>query len=160
PCRCLLSGRSAMALHFLLHDFFWTVVILLTGFIAMAAAGRALRRRQHPLAEPLITAAFLLLPTWFALAIFEEFGHPDRQEQYGKIIETGLGIEIIWIVLSLLKTFVLMRARSVQVRVSGLFLDLVRIALILLGAIIVFATVWDRDLTNFLATLGVGSLVI
>ena len=79
-----------------------------------------------------------------------------------KIVRTFLWIFVIHAGISFVNDVVFASAveGSWQSRVPKLMLDLARAVLVLIGAAIVLSTVWEADLTNLAAALGVGSIVL
>lgn len=131
-------------------------------FVALAAFTSALRRRNLPVAEPLAGFTYLLVPTAFILGALLLTHELRSSDWWVKILKTVVGIEVIWILLSSLKALFLWRSsrRVGPSRIPVLFLDVVRLALVALGSAFVVAAVWRRDLTQFLTTLGIGSIVL
>jgi small-conductance mechanosensitive channel/CRP-like cAMP-binding protein len=141
---------------------FLFVCLLLVSYTACIIAARYVRRKGGVLAEPLSAFTFLVLPTAFVLAVLVMSGELKDGSRSVKILKTLIGIEVIWVLLSLLKSSYIWRAAGSGERpkIPVLFLDVTRLALVLLGSAFVVAAVWNRDLTQFLTTLGIGSIVL
>lgn len=130
-------------------------------FILFSVAIRLLKKAAHPLAAPLAAVRNMALPTGVLLylALFV-YGFP-ADSRVVRIIETLLWLELVWVLLSLVEVMLFARAGDTwRSRVPGLLVDIIRFTTIIIGAGFVIAGVWDRDLGGFLATLGVGSIVL
>ena len=144
-----MESRSAI--------LFW--VAAAAAFAAASAATIWCRRRKLHAAEPLAAFSYLLLPTTAVLVSGIWFQGLAPEGSWARVLKTFLGIEIIWITLSLLKAVFLWRGAALA-RIPVLFLDVVRLTLVLLGSAFVIAGVWNKDLSHFLTTLGIGSIVL
>ncbi len=98
--------------------------------------------------------------TLLALSLIE-FRLPENHTAI-KLLETALGIGAIWVSVSMVRVlfFTTEDDTSWRARVPGLLVDLIRFAVIAVGAFLVIGYVWESNLSGALATLGVGSLVI
>lgn len=134
----------------------------IAAMLALAWVSRALARNAHPMAGPMRSTWQLLIPTLLIIYSLLAFVHLPPSSPIIKVCQTAVGIELIWIAVTAFKAlFMGRRHQGVwQGRVPALFLDLVRFAVILVGSGVVIAAVWERDLSSFLATLGIGSIVL
>jgi len=121
-----------------------------------------LRKSGQPIVVTLSATRNLLVPTAALLYVAIFLLDLPLEASAVKIIQTLLGIEIIWILLSLFKVVLFTEASgdTWRSRVPGLLVDITRFALVLVGTALVVAEVWDKNLGGFLATLGVGSIVL
>lgn len=131
-------------------------------FLLLTLLQRKLDKASSLLSGPLLGMRFFLLPTVFVLLYLLYILHIPPQSGSVRILETILWLEIIWIASSFIKVIVLYRSAKSKwrVQVPTLFVDITRLTLFILGAGLVIAGVWDRDITDFLATLGIGSIVL
>lgn len=93
---------------------------------------------------------------------FDEFVYDFLSIYYEKIVRTLLWISVVW-VLTLIFTHVVFFTRSERewkTRVPRLFVDLIRLLVILVGSTLIFGSIWKKDLGGLITTLGVSSLVI
>ncbi len=123
---------------------------------------RILRRRNHPLEKGFRRVLVCLVPTSAVLAYLQFVLDLPDSNRYTRIFATAFWIEVVWL-LTLVLTLTFYhegKDRRWKSRVPNLFLDLSKFAVLFFGAILVIAGVWERDLGGFLATLGVGSLVL
>ncbi|MFM1848302.1 MAG: hypothetical protein RL417_1776 [Pseudomonadota bacterium] len=130
--------------------------IVLTWGIAVCA------RRGHPLVYTLRSIRNLLLPSGVALGYLEFVLDLSLQSRVMRVVETIFWISAIWVALSFIRVVLHEKhgKSTWRSKVPGLFVDLVRFTLVVVGALLVVALVWDGNLTSAFATLGVGSLVL
>ena len=140
--------------------------LLLT--IVLSATLRLLDRRQHPLRAPLRTVRGALLPPvlLYLLAVRGLGWSTVRgQEVHAdalRVLETIGWLAGIVAALSLVTSTALTRREGAQfaTRFPKLFLDLLRLLLVLVGSCFVIAGVWDKDLGGLLTAVGVSSIVL
>ncbi len=79
-----------------------------------------------------------------------------------KIAQTLFWMSVIWVGTGIVKLVFFESAdeSSWRARVPGLLINLVQVTLILVGATLVIAGVWNRNLGALLTTLGVSSLIL
>lgn len=138
------------------------VLAALASWVLLTSCMHHLRKSGHPLAATLDGTRNFLVPIGTLLYFLIFIVHISTEGRLIKVIETVFWIVGLWILLSLVKVFVFSRAKGVtwRARVPGLFLDLARAGILVFGACLVVAGVWNRDLGGFLATLGLGSIVL
>ena len=148
----------------------WIAIVLggIAAVLLLTVPVQALDRRRHALGGPLRAIRNLVVPTTALLLLLRTtFGLP-HDDVGVRLLESLLWLEVIWVCLSLLKVALAAPpyssgAASPPVsgrRMPGLFLDLARVLLIVLGACFVVAGVWGLPLGGLVTTLGVGSLVL
>ena len=142
-----------------------TAAILLSALVGIAIemiVVGLLQRRNHPLVMGFRRVLLCLVPTSSALAYIQFVAELPESHKLTRILATAFWIEVLWL-LTLVLTLTFFhegKDRRWKSRVPNLFLDLSKFAVLFIGAILVIAGVWERDLGGFLATLGVGSLVL
>ena len=131
-------------------------------FIILSELIHQFDRLGHPIASTLRNIRNLLLPTLALQVLLAQVVELDPAGLTMKIVYTVAWIFVIHTGLSLIKdvVFASAAAGSWQARVPKLLLDLARTILVLIGGAIVLSTVWEANLTNLAAALGVGSIVI
>lgn len=104
----------------------------------------------------------LLLPCFAALWAVQAFGRYDRESGEFKLVATILGFALVWFVANTLQAIFLAEARSgtVRSRTPRLLIDIVRLGFVILGMVMVYSGVWQKDVSPLLTTFGVGSLVV
>ncbi len=144
-----VSGYSIFASAFIVFIFLTLII-------------NKLKINKHPLAETLKATRDLLVPSaailYYLLFVLEL----DISSPIIKVCQTVLGIEIIWILLTLVKVFLFSKSvgSNWRSRIPGLLVDIIRFAMVIIGTAFVVAGIWNKDLGGFLATLGIGSIVL
>jgi len=140
--------------------------ILIFGFpiltIIIGQVGESLRRREHPLAPFLQQLQRFVLPPLSILAIVRKILGVQEGGISLQILETLLGIAIIYTSLSLLKALLTPGQKEYfwQIAVPNLLFQVVRASVVLGIVAYIIANIWNIDLSQAAAALGVGSLVI
>lgn len=142
-----------------------TGAILLSALLGIAVeliVVRILKRQNHPLETPFRRVLICLVPTSTILSYLQFIQNLPENHRIFRVVATAFWIEVIWLVTLVLSLTVYHEGkdRRWKTRVPNLFLDLSKFGVLFFGAILVIAGVWERDLGGFLATLGVGSLVL
>ncbi len=147
------------------HLSIWAIV-LIVGFpllvIVLGELSDRLQARGQPMAATLRVLRNWVLPV-FAFLLFVRYVlklAPDLD--LVKSIETLFWLCIIHAALSLLNTILFEQAKADtwRSRMPKLLVDLSRLFLVGLGAVIVLATVWKADLAGLVTALGISSIVI
>jgi small-conductance mechanosensitive channel len=149
-----------------IHDsFIWAIALavgypvlylFLTEWILRA------RRAQQALATPLRHVRNLILPAVAATVLLQCVMNWTQEDRSVRIAQTVMWLFIVHTALSFLNFVLFAHAKegSWQSRVPQLFVDMVRVVIVLLCGAIVYSIVWDQDLAGLLGALGVGSLVV
>ena len=121
-----------------------------------------LRRAKHPLVSPIAETRSVLLPMLATLVIMVKVIGLDFDAIPVRLVETLFWLIVVHAALSFLNAVLFARAKegSWQARLPGLFVDLIRVVLVLVCAAIILSTVWGQDLRQLVTALGVGSIVI
>lgn len=131
-------------------------------YIILSLLRLRLRAKGHPLHSAIGSIRNVLLPLTLLIILFRLNFDLVQNDTLFRIAQTLFWIGIIWIVPSLIKGFLYVQTdqSTWRAKVPELFLDLLRFSLIAVGASLVFAGVWGKDLGGFFATLGIGSIVL
>ena len=107
-------------------------------------------------------ARTLILPCFAALWLFELVLGLSRNDTSFKLVETLLGFAVVWIVALTLQAIYLSdrRSQSIRGRTPLLLVDIVRLVFVVIGMVMVYSGVWQKDVSPLLTTFGVGSLVL
>ncbi len=119
-------------------------------------------RRGNPAAKPVRLLRNLVLPV-FALFVLLTLASDQKFDlNWVRVVGTVLGFLLILLVLSAFNVALFANASegSWQKRLPSIFIDLARLALILVGLAILFSWVWGADVGGLFAALGVTSIVI
>jgi small-conductance mechanosensitive channel/CRP-like cAMP-binding protein len=142
----------------------WVWILLggVTAFVAANFGVRVADRGSKVFAGPLRALRNLLIPTALAYALIRTATDLPDDATTVRLLGTAFGVSAIWVSLSLLRALALgvLVEERMRARVPTLFVDLIRVLLVVLGSVFVVAGVWGTDLSGLLATLGVGSLVV
>jgi small-conductance mechanosensitive channel len=133
------------------------LLLILTGEVLLR-----LRRTNHPLVSPIVETRSVLIPVLATLVIMVKVMGLDANTISVRLVETLFWLIVVHAALSFLNAILFARAKegSWQARLPGLFVDLIRVVLVLVCAAIVLSTVWGQDLRQLVTALGVGSIVI
>lgn len=143
----------------------WPVALAI-GFplllVATTETVRRLNRAQSPLVSPVAEIRTVLLPVLATLILMVKVAGMDPDAVSVRLVETLFWLIVVHAALSVLNALLFARAKegSWQSHVPGLFVDLVRVMLVLICAAIVLSTVWGQDLGQLVTALGVGSIVL
>jgi small-conductance mechanosensitive channel len=145
---------------------FWPAVWVALGFpIAMLVLNEtiaACERRQVRLVRTLYSIRNLVVPTT-ALLVFARFVLELPQSNTAvRILETVFWIFLLFAALGIVNDVVFGESskKSWRGRVPKLFSDLLRAVLVAIGAMVIYSSVWGREVKGALTALGVGSVVI
>lgn len=146
-------------------SFWWAMGLVVCTPVAVILLGELLaqfRRRQHPLAGTITAMRNVLLPCAATYLMVVFVAGVDRDSVAVRILLTLLAIGILHVVLSLFNVLLFAQAAqdSWQARTPKLVRDLARFGLVVVGSGLALSTVWQIDLGNVLAALGVGSIVL
>lgn len=148
-------------------DWFYAGVLLIGVFpvlvIALGELIQGLPERKSLWKPILKSFQHQIVPQLVFLLILTQILGLDRSHFIVKVVETFLWVFVINTALSIVN--VLLFANSGgrddwRRKVPKLVLDVVRAFLVILGAALVLAYVWDLPLGKLLAALGVGSIVL
>jgi small-conductance mechanosensitive channel len=145
---------------------FWPAFYLAVGFpIALLLLNEVvalLQRKGSVLAHTLKTVRNLLLPA-LALFIFVRFIlELPQDDTSARVIASVFWIVLLYTTLGAVNDLVFTSTgdNSWRERVPKLFADLLRVGVVAIGAMIIYSSVWGREIRGALTALGVGSVVI
>ncbi len=121
-----------------------------------------LRRRHRPIVSTLRIVRNLILPTLAVLILLTKVGGLPPSGVIVRVAETAFWLAVIHGALAMVNDVIFADPddESWQANVPKLMIDVVRLVLVLIGGAIVLGVVWQRDLTQWITALGVGSVVI
>jgi small-conductance mechanosensitive channel/CRP-like cAMP-binding protein len=141
----------------------YSTIVTLGGFVGLWGASLILERRIGDRFRDVVRMVrSLLLPCFAALWAVEAIGGYDRESGEFKLVATILGFALVWFFANTLQAIFLAEARSgtVRSRTPRLLIDIVRLCFVVLGMVMVYSGVWQKDVSPLLTTFGVGSLVV
>jgi small-conductance mechanosensitive channel/CRP-like cAMP-binding protein len=148
------------------ESWFWWTVALVIGLpillIALTELQAALVRRHSALAAPVALLRNFALPAGAVLVLFTKVWELDGEATWVRILATVFGFLVIVLLLSALNVLLFKQAEvgSWRERMPSIFIDLVRLLLVITGLALVFAWVWDANVAGLFAALGVTSIVL
>ncbi|MET0966767.1 MAG: mechanosensitive ion channel family protein [Nakamurella sp.] len=122
----------------------------------------SLTRRGSAAAQPVRLLRNWVIPVAALLALLAfAFQSPDDQV-WPRVVATILGFLVILLLLSALNValFANPRPGSWRERIPSIFVDIGRLALIVVALALLFQWVWDADVAGLITALGVTSIVI
>ncbi len=145
--------------------FGWAIAIVIglpIALIALTELGNWLARRNSPAAKPVQLLRTLVLPIGAVLVLLALVGDQHVEVTWVRITATVFGFLVILLLLSGINAVVFGRAapESWRSRMPSIFVDLIRLALIVVGLALLLSWVWDADVGGLFAALGVTSIVI
>jgi small-conductance mechanosensitive channel len=144
---------------------YWLAAVAIGFPVVMVVLGELilrLRRAGRPIATTLGYVRALVMPLVALYILLNHVLELPIDHKADDIVLTLLWIAVIYTALSFVDDVVFADARegSWQSKVPRLFIELTRVVLILLGGAFVLSAVWKQPLGQFVAALGVGSLVL
>jgi len=142
----------------------WSLGLIVIYPLLMIVLGEAILRLRHrPLLHQTLRAVRnLVMPALAVFILLARVIRLDSEQAPLRIAQTVLWVLLIHVVLQFANQLLLTREQDASNRahVPKLLRDLIRFALVALGAAIVLSTVWGADLGGVVAALGVGSIVL
>jgi small-conductance mechanosensitive channel len=149
-----------------LQDAWRPALALLVGLplalLVLNESVAALRRRGSPLGAPVAFLRNVIVPVVGLVVLLDGVLGLPEDDLWARLAHTALWVALVAGGLSLANAVLFegAPAGSWQSRVPRLLRDLVRLGLVLGAAAIVYAEVWDADLSGALTALGLGGLVL
>jgi small-conductance mechanosensitive channel len=145
--------------------FGWVVAVALGLPVALVILTEIigwLVRRGHPAAKPLRLLRNLVLPIGAILALLLLADQSRTDLTWVRLVATLFGFLVILLVLSAFNValFGSPKAGTWRDRLPSIFIDIVRLLLILTGLAVLFSWVWGADVGGLFAALGVTSIVL
>lgn len=104
----------------------------------------------------------LILPCLVALWLVDSLLGFSRGTSEFKLVETIFGFAVVWFVAATVQSFFLADAQTsvVRSRTPRLLVDIVRLCFVIIGMVMVYSGIWQKDVSPLLTTFGLGSLVV
>ena len=147
------------------QSFVWAIALAI-GFplisVTLAEIVLRLRRRGNALAAPVGFLRDFIVPTLAALVLLTKVIGWSFDVTSVRLVETLFWLLVVNAALSFLNAILFARARegTWQAKMPRLFIDMARVVIVLFCLAIVLSTVWGQNLGQWIAALGVGSLVL
>jgi small-conductance mechanosensitive channel/CRP-like cAMP-binding protein len=140
-----------------------SALLALFGLVAMWVVSYVLERRiGQRFKDVARMVRGLVLPCLLALWLVDGLFGYGRQTPEFKLVETIFGFAVVWFVASTVQSLFLAEAQAsaVRSRTPRLLVDIVRLCFVIIGMVMVYSGVWQKDVSPLLTTFGVGSLVV
>ena len=151
------------------QPWFWPIVGVIVGLplvlLLLTEVHSALERRGSAYAKPLALLRNWLLPAVAIYLLIGQLNHGARGDGSGtwtKLAATAVGFLIMLLVLSGANAALFGEARpgSWRRRLPGIFVDLGRLILIIIGIGLLLSWVWGANIGGLITAVGVTSIVI
>lgn len=145
--------------------FYWAVVLavgLPLLLVLLTEWQRSLRARGGSLLGPVTVLRNFLLPLAALLVLMLGATGMPAGSTPVRIVGTLVAVVVLVLMLSSIKASVFSSApdASWRRRVPGIFIDVIRFALIAVGMALIFAYIWGANVGGLFTALGIGSIVI
>ncbi|RKS85694.1 small-conductance mechanosensitive channel [Microbacterium sp. AG790] len=150
----------------LAEGWVWWAAALAIGvplvLVALTEIIGVLRRRRNPAVRPLLLLRNAVVPVAALVALLAFATRSDQDLVWVRIVGTMLGFLLILLVLSGVNVALFSTARegTWRERVPTIFVEIVRLLLVVVGLAVLFQVVWNADIEGLIATLGVTSIIV
>ena len=119
-------------------------------------------RRNNPVAGPLRMLRNWVIPVGALFALLAFAIQSPADVVWVRVVATVFGFLIILLVLSSFNVALFTNAKpgSWRERIPTIFVEIARLALVVIGLALLFSWVWEADVGGLFTALGVGSIVI
>ena len=121
-----------------------------------------LTRRKNPAAGPVRLVRNWVVPVGALLALLAFAIHSPTDQVWIRVVATIFGFLVILLILSAFNVALFANAKSGswRERVPTIFVEIVRLLLVVIGLALLFSWVWGADVGGLIAALGVTSIII
>ncbi len=144
----------------------WWLIALAVGvpllLVVLTEILGALARKGSPAAAPVRLVRNWVVPIGALLGLLIYAIRSPAEQVWVRVVATIFGFLLILLILSAFNVAVFANAKpgSWQERIPTIFIEIVRLLLVVVGLAILFSWVWGADVGGLIAALGVGSIVI
>jgi small-conductance mechanosensitive channel len=148
------------------EPWFWPAVGVILGLplalLVLTEIHSALDRRGNRAARIVLLLRNYVAPVGALLLLLNQATYADIDLTWTQVTATIFGFLIILVLLNGLNfvLFVTAKQGTWRSKVPSIFVDIVRVILILVCLAVLFSVVWSADVGGLFAALGVGSIVI
>lgn len=146
--------------------WFWPALIVVVGLpivlLALTEVNAALVRRGHPAAKVVRLVRNCLVPVGALLLLLSQVTVSEQDFTWTRVVATVFGFLVILVLLNGLNVVLFSTAErgSWRDRLPSIFVDILRLLLIVVCLAVLFAWVWGADVGGLFTALGVSSIVI
>lgn len=152
--------------EFWTEPWFWPALGVVIGLpivlLVLTEVHSALDRRASRAARIVLLLRNYVAPVGALLVLISQARYADIEPTWVQVVGTVFGFLIILVLLNTLNfaLFVTAKEGTWRNRIPSIFVDIVRVILILVSLAVLFSVVWSADVGGLFAALGVGSIVI
>lgn len=149
-----------------LQPWFWPTVAVIVGLpitlLVLTELHSMLERRGSRATPIVLILRNYVAPVGALLVLLSQATHANIDFTWTQVVATVFGFLLILVLFNTLNyaLFVTAKQTSWRSRVPTIFIDIVRILLIVVALAVLFSVVWSTDVGGLFAALGVGSIVI
>ncbi|QTI70522.1 mechanosensitive ion channel domain-containing protein [Gordonia polyisoprenivorans] len=148
------------------QSWFWPAVVIVVGLpISLILLGElhgALSRRQSAFARPVAWLRGFVIPVLALWLLLREIDGADVDVTFTRIVATVFGFAVIMLLLYGIDAVLFGNPEpgTWRDRMPGIFIDIARLILVVIGLGVLLSTVWGTNIGGLFAALGVTSIVI
>jgi small-conductance mechanosensitive channel len=148
------------------EPWFWPAVGVVIGLpivlLVLTEINSVLERRGSRATRIVTVLRNYVAPVGALLVLLSQVRFVHEQPAWWQVTATVFGFLVILVVLNSLNfaIFVTARQGSWRSRVPSIFVDIVRVVIIVILVALLFSTVWQTDIAGLFTALGIGSIVI
>ncbi len=148
------------------QPWFWPAVIIVVGLpvslLILTEVHSTLVRRGSPAARVVALLRNFVVPVGALLLLISQASYLNVDWSWTRITATVFGFLVILLLINAfnLAFFETAKKGSWRQRVPSIFVELVRLVLIVVFVALLFSFVWDADIGGLFTALGIGSIVI
>jgi small-conductance mechanosensitive channel/CRP-like cAMP-binding protein len=145
--------------------FIWALCVVLglpVLLVLLTELHGGLQRRGNALAAPVLLLRNWVLPAGALILLLTEASDIAQTNVFVRIVTTFFGFMLLLLVLSGLNVVLFNQAAagSWRQRLPSIFVDILRLVLIVTGLALIFAYVWNADVAGLFTALGVTTVVL
>jgi small-conductance mechanosensitive channel len=151
---------------FWMQPWFWPAVGVVIGLpvvlLVLTEVQSMLERRGSRAAKIVLLLRNYVAPVGALLLLLGQVQYVGVDFTWTQVVGTIFGFLLILVLLNTLNfaLFVTAKQGTWRSRIPSIFVDIVRVILILVSLAVLFSVVWSADVGGLFAALGVGSIVI
>jgi small-conductance mechanosensitive channel len=152
--------------EFWLQPWFWPAVGVVIGLpvvlLVLSEVQSMLERRGSRASRIVLLVRNYVAPVGALLLLMSQAKYANIELTWTRVVATLFGFLLILVLLNTLNfaLFVTAKEGTWRSKVPSIFVDIVRIILIIVCLAVLFSAVWEADVGGLFAALGVGSIVI
>lgn len=148
------------------QPWFWPAVIIVVGLpvslLVLTEVHSTLERRGSPAARVVALLRNFVVPVGAFLLLISQASYLNVDWNWTRVTATVFGFLVILLLINAfnLAFFQTAKKGTWRQRVPSIFVELVRLVLIIVFVALLFSFVWDADIGGLFTALGIGSIVV